>query len=195
MTGSLGYRKNEAAILRGDVPEKYLRILPHVPGDRVLEIGSAEGVLALMLARQGKRVTALEMREDRAAAALRLSERWALSYSFQEPTFVVGRIDDRLDLLAGIETLVAVRMIYYLRAALDVVFSAVSRSVPNVVLCGNRNRAERFHSGTLTADDALGEMNFYAGADGMTELLKRHGYRTERKVTDGDAIVVGRKDV
>ena len=49
MTGSLAFRKNEAAIRRGEVPDKYTRLLPYITGERILEIGSAEGVLALLL--------------------------------------------------------------------------------------------------------------------------------------------------
>ena len=69
MTGSLAFRKNEAAIFRGDVPQKYLRLLPFIQGNKILEIGSAEGVLSLLLAKQGKEVIALERDEGRHLAA------------------------------------------------------------------------------------------------------------------------------
>lgn len=190
MTASLAYRKNEAAIRAGDAPEKYTRILPHIPGERILEVGSAEGVLALLLARQGREVTALEMRRDRHDAALALHREWAEKFLIEtEPCFVCGAIGDRLDLLEGIDTLVAVRMVYYLRDQIDTVFAEVARKVPIVVLCGNRNRAARYHAGT--PDEPLGEFNFYAGAMGMTALLTRHGYRAETVEPNGDAIVVG----
>lgn len=190
MTASLAYRKNEAAILAGDVPEKYLRILPHVPPGRVLEIGSAEGVLALMMARGGREVTALEMRPERHASALELHREWSNRFRFEtEPRFVCGAIGERLDLLDGIDTLVAVRMVYYLRDQIDEVFAEVARKAPTVVLCGNKNRAARYHAGT--PDEPLGEFNFYAGAMGMTALLTRHGYRAETVEADGDPIVVG----
>lgn len=197
MTASLAYRKNEAAIIRGDVPVKYLRILPHIPGDRVLEIGSAEGVLSLLLARAdmgGKaQVTALEKSQERHRAAIDLYHDWFQLFKFSaRPVFECGQIQDHLHLLDGIDTLVAVRMIYYLGDAIDEVFAEVARKVPNVVLCGNRNRADRYRAGN--PDEPLGEMNLYASIEGMVGLLRRHGYRIVSEVEEGDEIVVGRKD-
>jgi hypothetical protein len=197
VTGSLAYRNNEREILRGRIPKKYTRILPHIPGERILEIGSAEGVLALCLARADmgakKEVIALERRQDRHESALALHSNWARVFKFQcHPAFVCGDIGDHLDLLDGIDTLVAVRMIYYLRERLDEVFAEVARKVPNIVLCGNRNRADRHALGFPDKPD--GPLNLYAGSKGMRELLMRHGYRIASEVTEGDEIVVGRKD-
>lgn len=188
MTGSLAYRKNEAAILRGDVPEKYTRLLPYIPGERILEIGSAEGVLALLLAKAGKRVTAVEQSEERHEAAQRLREDWGV----WGPTFVCGHIQDNLHELEGKDTLVAVRMIYYLGDALDTVFAEAAKHIPNVVLCGNGNRAGRWRQGN--PDPPLLEWNKYAAREGMIELLERHGYRIVREgtVNKGDEVVVGR---
>lgn len=184
MTGSLAYRTNEAAILRGDVPGKYLRILPLVPAGSVLELGSAEGVLALMLAREGRDVTALERRADRHEAAKKLARKWGVTATFEN-----GDIQDRLDLLEGRDVLIAVRMVYYLRESVDAVFSEVAKKVPNVVLCGNRNRADNWRRGT--PHEPLGVFNRYAALEGMKDLLERHGYRIAKEVTDGDEIVVG----
>lgn len=184
---SLAYRKNEESILRGEVPEKYLRLLPHVPGQRILEIGSAEGVLALLLAKEGKKVTALERQEDRHLSAQRLRGAWG-DYGVR---FICGDIVNKLDLLDRADTLVAVRMIYYLREWLDIVFKEVAKNVPNVVLCGNRNRADRYRAGVK--DEPGGPHNFYASREGMRALLERHGYEIVSEVTEGDEIVVGRK--
>jgi hypothetical protein len=191
MTGSLAYRNNEDAIKRGDVPEKYTRLLPFITGDLILEVGSAEGVLALLLARSGKRVVALEKSEERHEAAANLYSDWlARERKFPPPKFINGTIGDRLDLLNGIDTLVAVRMIYYLRSDIDRVFAAVAHAeVPTVVLCGNKNRAARWRAGV--PDDMGGPFNFYASREGMSELLKRHGYRITAEVIEGDEIVVG----
>lgn len=187
MTGSLVYRNNQAAILAGKVPEKYTRLLPHIPGARhILEVGSAEGVLALLLARSGKQVTALEMREDRHDAAVDLARTWGVPHGI---TFVHGRIDERLDLMDGQDTLIAVRMIYYLRESIDAVFSEAAKRVRNVVLCGNRNRADAWRRGVPHAP--LGEFNRYAAREGMRDLLERHGYRISEEAADGDEIVVG----
>lgn len=185
---SLAYRKNEVAILRGDVPEKYTRLLPFIPGQRIIEIGSAEGVLALLLAKQGRKVTAVEKSPERHANALKLYAEW--QDGFECPLFVNGSIADRLDLLEGQDTLVACRSIYYLGGQLNTVFAEAAKHIPNVVLCGNKNRAARWRAGN--PDAPLGDFNRYAACEGMTELLERHGYTITETVTDGDEVVVGR---
>lgn len=187
MSASLAYRKNEEAILRGDVPQKYLRILPHIPGNRILEIGSAEGVLALLLAKQGKQVIALERKAERHEAAQRLRDAWGMDIG--GPRFICGDIRDNLSRLEGIDTLVGVRVVYYLGDDLDTVFSEVAKHVPNVVLCGNGNRANRWRRG----EPSEGADNFYASREGMKDLLGRHGYRIVKEVTEGDEIVIGSK--
>lgn len=186
MTGSLAYRKNEAAILRGDVPEKYTRLLPYIAGESIIELGSAEGVLACLLAKQGKTVTAVERQIERHSAARHLASAWGVS----GVRFVKGDITGNLDLLAGKDTLVAVRMIYYLGDELDTVFAEVARHVPNVVLCGNKNRAAWWRQGIPDK----GPVNYYASAEGMRALLERHGYSIVQEETEGDPIVVGRMD-
>jgi SAM-dependent methyltransferase len=191
VTASLAYRTHEAAILRGNPPEKYTRLLPHIPGERILEVGSAEGVLACLMARDGKQVTAVEASEGRHCSAIALAGRWSI-----EPgtiTWVHGRIQDVFDQFEdGIfDTLVAVRMIYYLRGAIDEVFAEIAKRIPNVVLCGNKGRAARYHAGT--PDAPLGEFNYYASREGMRDVLERHGYEIVGEVTEGDAIVVGRR--
>lgn len=188
---SLAYRKNEAQILKGNLPEKYTRIVPFVTGARVLEFGSAEGVLSLQLAREGKSVIALERRADRHEGALRLSEAWkSQGFISSTPEFVNAGISERLDLLEGVDTVLAVRVIYYLLDQLDPVFEAISKNVPQVVLCGNKNRAGWWREGLPGKNDRAD--NYYASAEGMRDLLTRHGYEIEREVVDGDAIVVGR---
>jgi hypothetical protein len=189
VSGSLAYRKNEAAILSGDVPEKYTRLLPYIPGHKVLEIGSAEGVLSLLLAKQGKEVIALERNPERHESAQRLRDSWGMDVS--GPRFICGDIRDNFHRLDGIETLVAVRMIYYLRDDLDRVFTEAAKRVPNVVLCGNRNRANRYRQGA--EDEPGGPHNFYASLEGMKALLMRHGYTITVEVTEGDEIVVGER--
>lgn len=196
MTGSLAYRKNESAIHRGDVPKKYTRILPFIPGERILEIGSAESVLALLMAREGKKVTALEQNADRHEAAMRLADAWAPKFPFKQGgsiAFVNGSAQEAVALVVpgAFDTLVAVRMIYYLRDMLDPVFSVVAERIPNVVLCGNGNRAKRYREGVK--DEQGGPVGYYSTAEGMKALLERHGYTVAKKLLEGDEIVVGQK--
>lgn len=186
MVGSLAYRQNEAAILRGDVPLKYTRLLPYITGERVLEIGSAEGVLVCLLAKSGKTVAALEKSRERHEQAVRLAAEWGA-----EPALFNGAIGDRLDLLEGIDTLVCVRVIYYFGADLDRIFAAAAEKVPQVVLCGNKNRAAKWKAGLPNDHDRAD--NFYASAEGMRDVLTRHGYEIVTEVLEGDPIVVGRR--
>lgn len=192
MTGSLAYRKNEAAILAGDVPDKFTRLLPFIDGKNILEIGSAEGVLALLLSRHGKFVTAVERSADRDRMARALGKAWDILFDIQGGVeFVNADISDRLDLLNGIDTVVGVRSVYYLRDDIDRVFGKVAQKVPNVVLCGNANRARRWRAGT--PDEPLGDFNRYAAREGMVELLTRHGYQIIDECREGDEIVVGKR--
>jgi hypothetical protein len=185
MRSSLAYRENESAIIRGDVPEKYTRLLPFITGNRVLEFGSAEGVLASMLALSGKQVTAIEKSIGRHESAKTLAGEWGVS----GVAFINGKMIDHLARLDGIDTLVGVRVIYYLIADLDPVFAAVSEKVPHVVLCGNRNRAAKWRAGIPNPHNRVD--NYYASAEGMKDVLTRHGYRIADEVTDGDPIIVG----
>jgi hypothetical protein len=186
--GSLAYRKAKADIWAGKVPAKYTRLLPYITGSPVLEIGSAEGVLALLLTRRGAKVTGLELREERHREALRLREHWRMS-GVPHCRFFVGDIRDHLHLLNNVQTLVAVRTIYYLRAdAPGVLACAASTGVRRVVLCGNRNRAAQSEREPTTE---LGQFNRLASLDGMRELLTGAGYSIDTVVAKGDPIVVG----
>lgn len=187
MTGSLAYRTHTAEILAGRPPAKYTRLLPFITGSRVVELGSAEGVLACLLAKEGKRVTAIEANAERHANAKKLANQWGVS----GVTFVNGKLQDNLARLDGQDTFIGVRSIYYLRGQVDTVFAEIAKRVPQVVLCGNKGRAKAYHAGR--PHEPLGEFNYYASLEGMRDVLMRHGYRIAEEVTEGDAIVVGQR--
>lgn len=194
---SLAYRRHELEIVEGRAPEKYLRLLPHITGRRILEIGAAEGVLSLLLADRDPdaAVTALELHPDRHFAALKLQMQWhTLGRRVSGCTMVCGDIRDRLDLLEGVDTLVAVRTIYHLLDSINDVFRAIAACVPNVVLCGNPNRARWSAEAPGSAKvDALGPYNFYAGVPGMVRVLETAGYTIDTIVHEGDPIVTGHR--
>lgn len=195
---SLAYRNAAEAIWHGVVPEKYTRLVPFVPANNVLELGAAEGVLSLLMAEAGSRVTALEMREDRHEEAKRLQQRWLeLGRPVQDCRMVLGDIWRGLDILQGVHTFVAVRSIYYLRENAGAVIAACSAAgVKRIVMCGNRNRAARWQRKEIPAEDGLGYYNLYAAVPGMQRLLDVGGYKLEQIVNDGrgDPIVTGRRD-
>lgn len=186
MTGSLAYRNNKTAILRGDAPEKYTRILPFITGEHIVEAGSAEGVLTCLLAKAGKHVTAIEANEARHRDAIALASKWGV-----RATFFNARIEAKLHLVQAADTFVAVRAIYYWGKHLDATFAEIANHVPKVVLCGNGNRAKAWRAGK--PHEPLGAMNRYAAYEGMVELLARHGYAITDELRDGDEIVVGTK--
>ena len=70
-------------------------------------------------------------------------------------------------------------------------FAAAAEHIPNVVLCGNGNRAARWKAGQPNDHDRAD--NYYASADGMRDVLTRHGYEIAAEVLDGDPIVAGRR--
>jgi hypothetical protein len=194
LKGSLAYRTNKASIWGADVPAKYTRLIEHIRGSRVLELGAAEGVLALQLAQHKEKVFALEMKKDRHEEAIKLQDhRRQQGYDVDRCDMIYGNILDRLDLLEQADCLVGVRSIYYLRDRVDEVFSAVSRHVRHVTLCGNKNRAARYFESNGEPGDNLGKYNFYASIEGMTSVLGNHGFMITRVIPDGDPIVVAEK--
>ena len=189
--GSLAYRRSQTEIWEGKVPFKYRRLLPFIGGGRVLEVGAAEGVLALTLSRDGRvdRVTALELREERHTEGQRLQRAWAeRGFDVSRCLMIQGDIRERLDLLQTADTLVAIRSIYYLREDARAVIEAAHRFVPRVVLCGNRNRAAQYGQHPKSE---LGRFNFLASIDGMQWVLRTAGYSIATVVKEGDPIVVG----
>lgn len=194
-TGSLAYRRNAEDIWRGRVPTKYTRLLPYIPhSPQMLEIGAAEGVLSMIVANRdpSARVTALEMQPERHEKALELQDRWRfLGHSVDGCTMVCGDIRDRLSLLSGVDTFIAIRTIYHLGESITPVFQAVGQQVRNVVLCGNPNRARWHEQNAIPPTDSAGRFNYYAGVKGMTEVLEQAGFRIDQVVTEGDPIVTG----
>ena len=194
--GSHEFRTNADLILRGRIPPKYARLIDLVPGDRVLEVGAAEGVLALLLACRKQQVIALDKNEDRLKWARRLQAHWqGRGVDVSRCRMVHGDLREHLDLLEAVDTLVAIRMIYYLHEDVWRVFEHVGRHVPNVVLCGNQWRAERSRCPDYAPVKRDDHFNRFASVEGMTELLETCGYSIARTVPDGDPIVVGVKRI
>lgn len=180
--------------MAGRVPEKYTRLAPHVQRDsRVLELGAAEGVLSLLLARDPRieHVVGLELREERYHDALRLKAHWAaLGFDVSRCEFKLGNIMDNLGLLITVDVLIAVRSIYYLRSdAPRVINAALELDVEQIILCGNRSRQAQ-HRADPTSD--LGQFNRLSSTEGMTALLEGAGYRVTMALDEGDPIVCAR---
>lgn len=135
------------------------------------------------------KVIAVEKQQDRYEEALRLKFQWyTLGCNWVEGVqFVNADIRNRMDLLRGIDTLVAVRCIYYLREDIPKFFNEVAKRVPRVVLCGNPHRWPKYKH----VPEKLGEFNYYSSLEGMKDILRGSGYRIIHEVKDGDPIVTG----
>lgn len=189
---SLAYRKNQRAIWNGMPPHKYLRLIPHIARGRILEVGSAEGVLSLLLGERGDVVTGLELRDERHQEALKLRDRWCeLGHDVSNVNMEKGSVLDKLHLLETHETVVAIRSIYYLRdSAQSFMNTAFERGVKHVTLCGNKNRAKQYRDDPKSE---LGQFNRLASVDGMCSLISLAGFKIVNVIEDGDPIVVGRR--
>lgn len=189
---SLAYRKARDELWAGRVPEKYIRLLPHVQGGKALEVGAAEGVLSLLLAREKivDAVRALELRPYRYEEGLRLRDRWReLGYDVDRCTMLCGDIRENLGLFQMTDVLIMVRTLYYLRdEAVSVLRNANARRVSRVVLCGNRGRQQYYRQ---QPDTDLGRFNFLSSVEGMSHALTQAGYQITTVVDQGDPIVVG----
>jgi len=197
MAGSLAYRTHAAEIYAGRVPAKYSRLLPYITGRRILELGAAEGVLSLLLASRDPTadVTALELRAERHRTAFEVQRAWQ-----QRGLDVAGCHMELGDIRSfqplpayfrQFQTVVAIRMIYYIADDLDRIFAAAAAGgVSSIVLGGNANRARQW---AAAPDSALGRFNFYASVEGMSEVLTAAGYTIATVVREGDPLVVGRR--
>ena len=76
-----------------------------------------------------------------------------------------------------------------------VVGHALFQRVPNVVLCGNANRARQYHAAKGRTNGGGGDFNYFASVEGMIAVLEARGYTIVRVVAQGDPIVVGAKAI
>ena len=194
---SLAFRKNKEGIYQRKIPDKYKRIIPYIKGNTVLEIGAAEGVLSLLLAQEKDKVIAVERHKDRYEEALQLKEAWSkLGYKVDNCHFINGDIKDNFHLLEGIDTVVAVRVIYYFGKDLNNIFLNLSKRCKFIVLVGNINRSKKYQQGEYIG--SIGKDNYYASSKGMIEVLRTHRYGIHQSVLENsnlDPIIVGKKTI
>ena len=195
MTASLEFRKNIDSIHKGNIPKKYTRLVPHIHGNTILEVGAAEGVLSLLLARTKDKVVGIERSKERYLSALELQKTWkGLDYQVANCQFHNVDLVDNLDLLDGIDTFVAIRTMYYFGNNLDIIFTNISKQCRFIVLGGNKNRAIQYAKGNYLGN--VGKNNYYATLDGMGEVARNYGYNIEYSIDEDknvDPLLVGRK--
>lgn len=190
---SVDYLAHEKILKEGLLPDKFARLLPLIEGDRILEIGSAEGILAMALTASKSRVVSLDITPARQEAGKKLQEAW-INAGRGEVTrceFICGDIFERFDLLKDADTVIASRVIYYFHEAMhDLISACAKHGVSGIVLVGNEYRAVAWDQNRDGKE--LGKYAYYSTVAGMKELLETHGYAAVTVIPEGDPVVVGR---
>jgi len=196
---SIAFRTASQNIVNGDIPKKYKKILKHIEGDSILEVGSAEGVLSLLAAdkKPNRHVLGLERHTIRYQTSLRLKEAWRkLGKHVSNCEFLHDDLINNLHLLKGRDTFMGIRVIYYFLHDIDKIFSEVSKHCKRIILGGNYSRSDGRQSSIkgVSTVKVLGtnpnlsyapynvierNPNYYASAKGMEEIGKKYGYETE----------------
>ena len=188
------YKDHQEQIARGVLPKKIEQIASLIPGNRIIEVGSGEGLLSLALAARGRpHVSGIEFISLRYETAESLRQLWVEKGLVTEAslTFVQGDIFDRLDLLDGADTLVAMHVLYHLKEhARTLLGEAARRHIASVALVGNANRERKL---AIDQESAKSQWARLATLDGMSDFLDECGYETVLRSRDGgDPVVIGK---
>jgi SAM-dependent methyltransferase len=171
------YRENADKITKGEVPARYLRIAKLVPGERVLEIGSADGTQSLVLARSKSLVCGVELMPMQFEEACELRKKWIKNgedverCEFRNEDVLTSTID-----LDGFDTVLMSRVLYHFRDSADAVLEKIAQSkVNNIVLvgCPIRERNWREHG---VSGDVMGKYASLASQEGMESVLHEHDF-------------------
>ena len=169
-----------------------------IPGQDVVELGSAEGLLATKLATIKKSVLGVEISQSRVALAQELKVKLTQAGVLKENlNFLHGDIREAVRVLPSYETFVACRVIYHFRRVEDLqeLFSAVAACARHVFLLGDRTKAAIFESFDLDFSASPVPFFYYASSTGMEHLLASFGYHVQSGVTSfGDPFTLGRKE-
>jgi hypothetical protein len=137
-------------------------------GARVVDVGGAQGIFGRMLLGAGAaEVVVVEPQSNRVEDGLRLHDDPRLRFEHAD-------ILERLELLAGADTVTALHCLHQLGPGVHQLFAAIAASpVKRVVLQGGTSHAARI--------EPAQEEGLYGSAlgvpEGMTRLLERYGFR------------------
>ncbi len=190
------FRKNRQEIAQGNVPERYRRTASLVPGKRVLDVGSADGTLCLVLAQTKDLVIGAELMRYRHKTALEMRNLWRKRGAQTDNLRFVNRGAKRATpLLAEVDTVVLSRTLYHLRDDAWVLFDRIKRtpSIRYVALFGNRDKEKEWFD-TKGGEPGLGKYLALAAQEGMEDILVQHGFTIETSIASTeteDPIVIG----
>lgn len=190
------FRKNRESIARGDIPARYQRTAELVPGSRVIDIGSADGTLALVLAQIKDFVIGAELMLYRHKTAQEMKATWAARGAKTDNLRFINRGARRLGkALDQVDTVVMSRTLYHLRDDAEWLFDQIQAksNIKNVALFGNRDKEQEWFD-TKGEKPGLGKHLALAGQEGMEDILTRHGFTVTVSIpsTDSeDPVVIG----
>jgi hypothetical protein len=165
-------RRSGAGLLGWRMRRRYrfaLRRMVRCADARVIDVGGAQGIFGRMLLRAGAaEVVVVEPQGNRVEDGLRL-------HAHERLRFEHADILQRLELLAGADTVTALHCLHQLGPDVHALFEAIASSpVQRVVLQGGTSHAARIQPAQ--------EAGLYGSAlgvpAGMTRLLERYGFRT-----------------
>ncbi len=190
------FRKNKDQIAQGNVPERYTRTAHHVPGSRVLDIGSADGTLALVLAQSKDQVIGAELMRYRHKTAQAMQRTWSERGAKTNNLRFVNRGVRRVKpLLKEVDTVVLSRTLYHLRDDAFWLFDQLAQftNINYVALFGNRDKEKEWFD-TKGGKPGLGKYLALAAQEGMEDILVEHGFTIETSIASTeteDPIVIG----
>lgn len=179
--------ENRDSIFKCEVPKRYQTILKLVPGQNVIEIGSAEGTQLLLIAQSKQSATGYEKMDRQYATALELKQAWSkIGKSVESCEFVNDDIFSAMEkdktIFDNTDTILMSRVIYHLRDQIPQLMEMIESSqVKYLMLVGCPNREERWKN-QGERGDAMGRYAFYATLEGMIELAESINFRVTTKI-------------
>ena len=188
------FEEHKEEILKGNVPDRYREIAELVPGHRIMEIGSADGTQALVLALRKKVVYGVELMPQQYQCALELRQAWAdMGMNVDHCHFLLGEVDSYPEIFDKVDTIFMSRVIYHFRDKIRGLFEKIEDSnIKNIVMVGCPDRERRWLEGGETGD-SMGKYAYYASLKGMESIAKDYGFQISSLIPSSegnDPIVV-----
>ncbi|MCC5865177.1 MAG: class I SAM-dependent methyltransferase [Wenzhouxiangella sp.] len=186
------FRKNKELIYRGVFPERYIELRSLTPGNRILDVGSADGTFSLALSEKKESVFGVELTKARFDTAVDLKKHLhEQTKRYDNCTFHHGRIEDHPELLEKVDAVTFIRVAYYL--PMDLVLNQIRShgKIAHLLLCGNRAREERAKQ---SKPWGRARHSFKLATEkGMIDLMRAHeihDFKVVRMRSTGDPVLI-----